>query len=408
MIEVILPNRGPHSEIADSVISAIVSRLYGVNEYTTTTEDRRDGRYIKIREGNGQFTHFVCLSKKHANEGRNSRLMQYVSPAYVDYKKFDGANKDFNIFVIDPDHNDRTNYSKMFYRCFLTMGIKILNEDELGLADITPFESYDDLKSYRNKTSERNTHNQQTYFVDESNDRGINQISIYGKTFGANAMESFILALTLVAISDKVIVFYQVVDNGSKSLSEDQIEILEEEGIDFGETIELDHGKVKVPITRETSRDTPLFHFNLLEKYGEKRCYICGCDIEHMIIGSHIERVTDIDHNESYSIKEKNRRATDGDNGFWLCANHDKMFEYGIIYFNDRELKVGSFVQDDNDRNYISYSFGSIGDVYSNNLESTGETQSEHFMIKTNHYNDNMANYIHKHKERVTSANILR
>ena len=33
---------------------------------------------------------------------------------------------------------------------------------------------------------------------------------------------------------------------------------------------------------------------NLFEKFGDKKCYLCDCDIDHMIIASHIHRVTDI------------------------------------------------------------------------------------------------------------------
>jgi len=70
-----------------------------------------------------------------------------------------------------------------------------------------------------------------------------------------------------------------------------------------------------------------------LEKYGNKKCYLCGCDIESNIIASHIHRITDID-NSNIPDEEKRRQTVDGNNGLWLCANHDKMFENGIITFN--------------------------------------------------------------------------
>lgn len=278
--------------------------------------------------------------------------------------------------------------------------------DELQLTDITPFNSYEDLKAYRNKTSGRNTSNRQTYFVDEG---GVNQISVYGKTFGANAMESFVFAMTLARISQKNVVFYQLVDNDSVALSDDQRMILEEESVDFGENIKVlpDGGGVVVSTRRETSRDTPVFHYNLLKKYGEKRCYICGCDMEHMIIGSHIERVTDIDHNDHYDNTEKNHRATDGDNGFWLCANHDKMFEYGIVYFNGNMLQIGHLTNRATDEPYIDHSFGTIGNIYPENLSSVGQITNGEFYIKSKHYNKNMQGYLEKHKRRVTSARIL-
>ena len=40
--------------------------------------------------------------------------------------------------------------------------------------------------------------------------------------------------------------------------------------------------------------------------------------------------------NSTLDETEKRRRAVDGDNGLWLCATHDKLFEYGKIYFDER------------------------------------------------------------------------
>ena len=406
MIEVVLPDRGPVASLSDDIVLAIVQRIHHTSNYVVSSEARRIGRYVKVKNTDDGSIHYVCLSNPD-NDSRNARLMQFVSPAYIEFKKDPNNNKTFDIYIIRPDRNDRTDYAKLFYRCFVTIGINILNTDELQLTDIHPFNSYEDLKAYRNKTSDRNSHNRQTFFVDES-DEYANQISIYGKTFGANAMESFIFAITLARISSKIVVFYQVLDNDSTALSDDQRKVLEEEGVDFGEKIELlPGGRTASSSTRDTSRDTPVFHYNLLKKYGDKRCYICGCDMEHMIIGSHIERVTDIDHNIHYDDAEKNRRATDGDNGFWLCANHDKMFEYGIIYFSDSTLQIGRLSNEPTDRPYIDHSFKTIGNVYSEDLTSVGEIRGGHFHIKHEHYNENMRDYLEKHKRRVTSANIL-
>ena len=54
--------------------------------------------------------------------------MQFVSPAYVKLHNDSSLNKKLNIYLIKPGLDDKTNYIKMFYRCFLTIGkIKILN-----------------------------------------------------------------------------------------------------------------------------------------------------------------------------------------------------------------------------------------------------------------------------------------
>lgn len=407
MIKVILPNKGSLANLDNRIISKIVNKIHGDVEYEIVLENRRIGRFIKVVNDSDQRVDYVCLSNPD-NDSRNARLMQFISPAFIEYDKDNSTNKHFCVYIIDPDRNDKTDYAKMLYRCLMTIDVPILNQNELGIFGILPFTSYEDFKAYRNKTSERNSHNRQTYFVDESSDFA-EQISVYGKTFGANAMESFLFAMTLSKISNKPIVFYQVVDNESTQISEDQKAFLTENGVKIGDvSIELEtNGDVKTADIHETSRNTPIFHYNLLKKYGEKRCYICGCDIEHMVIGSHIERVTDIDHNTAYDNDEKNRRATDGDNGFWLCANHDKMFEYGIIYFDGDTLKVGVLSHDQTDKAYINHSFESLSEVYNNEPSSVGVVLDEEFTIRNEHYNQNMKDYLQKHKNRVTTSNIV-
>lgn len=284
----------------------------------------------------------------------------------------------------------------MFYRCFLTIGIKILNLEQLGISGMHPFTNYDDLKSYRNKTSERNVHNRQTYFIDDGD-----QISLYGKTFGANAMESFIFGLTLQKVAEKNVVFYEVVDNKSKSIPKEQKNILISNGVTFSDVIELLPTGYAKPVRRVGSRNTPSFHYNLLQKFSEKRCYLCGCSMEHLIIGSHIERITDIDNNPKYSDNEKARRAVDGDNGLWLCANHDKMFEFGIIYFENTLLKISSLITDILEKEFLHKSIFQIRKIFPSNLISVGEIDSVNFKIKICHFNDNMSDYIKKHRERI-------
>jgi hypothetical protein len=316
--------------------------------------------------------------------------MQFVSPTYVEFYNSDSENKHLDIYLINPTDNDRANYIKMFYRCFITIGINILNISDLGISGIVVFNSYEDLKSYRNQTSGRNAYNRSTYFTDDDK-----QISIFGKTFGANAMESFIFGLTIRKIVDRPVVFYPVLDNESDSLSVEQKTILTNNGLSYAESIELlPSGYAKA--TRDIIRNTSVFHYNLLQKFGDKQCYLCGCDLEHLVIGSHIERVADIDHNDNYTLDQKAERATDGDNGLWLCANHDKMFEFGIIYFDNQLMKVGAFISEQLQKEFIEKSIFDMRQVYSADI--TGTT----FEIKLEHYNNKMRDYIIKHTARVT------
>lgn len=398
MIKVILPQNNTNliNDLSDDVLNDIVLRIFNTTTYEREFENRRNGRFVKVINESTDETHFVCFSNPN-NNSRNAHLMQFVSPTYTEYYNDSTTNKYLDIYIINPDRNDRTDYIKMFYRCFLTIGIDILNIDQLGVSGIIPFVNYEDLKNYRSKTSGRNAHNRQTYFTDDDE-----QISLYGKTFGANAMESFIFALTIKEIVKKPVVFYPVLDNESESISSDQRMILEGNGVIFGDIIELQTNGYAKPVTRITSRNTPNFHYNLLQKFGEKRCYLCGCDMEHLVIGSHIERITDIDHETEYTDAVKAERATDGDNGLWLCANHDKMFEFGIIYFENRLLRIGAFIQDIFSQNYINKSIFETILIYPDDLNSVGVIEGFDFKIKPNHYNSRMSDYISKHIARVS------
>ena len=96
MIEIILPDRGPVANLDDDVISAIVQRIYHTSDYTISSEARRIGRYIKVKNTDDGGIHYVCLSNP-GNDSRNARLMQFVSPAYIEYRKDHNDNKTFDI-----------------------------------------------------------------------------------------------------------------------------------------------------------------------------------------------------------------------------------------------------------------------------------------------------------------------
>lgn len=110
MIKVILPNRGPLASLDAAVISDIVQRLFNTESYDTETEDRRDGRYIKVINCDENIIHYVCLSNPD-NSGRNSRLMQFITPAYIAYYNEQIENKKIDAYVISPSGNDKNDYS---------------------------------------------------------------------------------------------------------------------------------------------------------------------------------------------------------------------------------------------------------------------------------------------------------
>lgn len=391
MIKIFIPENNLNllNDLTDLLLEDVCIRIFKIKDYIVVNEQRRVGRYIRLINDETNEIHVVCFSN-YRNDSRNARLMQFVSPAYVEYYNLISDNKHIDVYLVNQASNDETDYIKMFYRCFLTIGISILNLEDLP--NIVPFTSYEDVKSYRNQTSVRNSHNRSTYFTDDNN-----QISIYGKTFGANAMESFIFALTILKIVDRPVVFYPVLDNESVQLSQEQVRIMSESGISYGSIIDLLPSGYARP-TRNSSRNQSVFKYNLLQKYGDQQCYLCGCNLEHLIIASHIERVTDIDKNESYSLSHKAERSTDGDNGLWLCASHDKMFEYGVVYFEEKVLKVKKSITNQQQKDFIQASIFKMRQIY---YDNSVELEVK---IKSEHYSHMMQEYLSKHTERLSNT----
>lgn len=367
-----------------ATLKDVCTRLFGTPIYEKEYEDRTSGQYFKVIDTDSDEIYFVVFN--NTNSSRNTRLVQPFPVAYADYQNETNVNKHIGVYFKNVESSDKTNYAKFFYRCFLTFGVELINQEVLGLSDITPFINYEDLKIARQQNREANTGNESSFFMNDDT-----QITFYGKNDGVNSKESFILAMAVSKIAKMPVIYYPI----KSDVGERYKEIMVNSGITIETTLEiLPGGSIKPATTRETSRNTAIFHYNLRDKFGDKKCYLCSCDLEHLVIGAHIERITDIDHNASYTPTQKSERATDGNNGFWLCANHDKMFEYGIIYFDQYTMRLGSSVSEVTQRDFIKKSIFGVRKTYSDDIEDTV------FEIKTEHRNEKMLDYINKHAAR--------
>ena len=65
------------------------------------------------------------------------------------------------------------------------------------------------------------------------------------------------------------------------------------------------------------------FRQKLLKKYG--KCCLCGVTAQYLLTASHIKPWS---QSESFE-------KLDSDNGFLFCPNHDKLFDKGLISFDD-------------------------------------------------------------------------
>lgn len=400
MIKVILPNNYKNftDDLTDEVIKKICKYSLGQEEFFTELENRSKGRYI-ILELDGK-RRYICVSAKK-EEGRNSLTVQYIVTAYGKYIKDMCEDKKIEIFMLYTEDGARNEYQKFAYRMYKTLGIEVLNIDELSISSILPFDSYKEFKEVRTRTRESNSGNQSSFFADQGN-----YIEFWGKVYGANGKESALMCLALEKITNKKIKFYRVQDHNTDRLSQNDIETLQSNNIEIADEVKIfENNDIDINSSEENLRDTPKYHYNLFKKFGEnKKCYLCDCDIERLIIGSHIHRVTDIKKSD-LSREEKIKEIIDGDNGFWLCANHDKLFEYGLIYFEGRKLVISERLNELQKEfvNKITFEVKRhLNKTVANAVMEEKENYYNcNFYIKKEDYNENMHKYLELHRNRV-------
>lgn len=366
------------SKIKKHELDKIIEASEGnVAEYLIEFEDRKYGQYFILENDNEKK--WITISADYTiSEGdggsTNAYFVQFIPMALrALFEDTTYKNKKAELYLKGTSHPRATTEGQiLYYRVANTIGINILNANELNRIGKNiqkeigrKFKTVEEWQSERLKMQNKNTSNKSSYLLEE-NDSYI----FYGKTFGANGREAiFILCmLSMLAIEErKKIYLYEVADNGAtafetsmndddkrfKSMLESLGIIYYIDSVDYVENEDV--GKLLNEKDKD-ARHQAEFMRNLLIKFnaerdenGEikrnkkggpiiintlKRCYLCDCTIQRTIIASHIQRVTDI-NKLRISFEEKRKKAVDGDNGFWLCANHDKMFEYGIIIFDE-------------------------------------------------------------------------
>lgn len=262
------------------------------------------------------------------------------------------------------------------------------------------FENISEIKSMRDLLNGENSKNKGSYILEFED-----SVIIYGKTFGNNGFEMVLIACAIGKFAKKEgkkVYFYQVKDNlgrdgevnkDAKPITAENIKIMEAFGITvYDELKECEVNPDAKLDEKKDSRNQLEFMKNLINKFGgtdEKKCYLCNCTIQKLIIASHIQRVTDI-NKLNIPFAEKRKKAVDADNGLWLCANHDKLFEHGLIYFEGNKLIISDKIKEE-ERKYIEKI-----------TYSEAKTKKQQFKIKQQDYNENMHKYLEIHKKRVT------
>jgi hypothetical protein len=365
-------------------------------------EDKRgynSGQYIKLVKDD--IIKYVCLSRIDATESRDSFILQNFPTAYMNYLKDSSKNKSFEYYIRDTI-NTHAPYEVFAEKILITADIKILNIDKVipsnrvdYLDPRTSFMDFNQMRKYRIYSQGRNSSNNSTQF--EMSDEE-NEISVYGKTYGANGRETTAICLALQKLENIPIVVYNVNETDRTHLASvdpSNEYILKYYGINIDDKI-MDFDTTNKDIIAK--RNAKLYHYNLLKKFHEKKCYLCGCNIEQIVQGAHIYSYTDIIHSNE-SDEEKQKKIVDGENGFWLCENHHKLFDSNLIYFKGNKLEINKSNLDTKDINYIEESIYDWPKFYeaccsNQNFTTISQSLAREFYIKPEHFTKDTENYI--------------
>lgn len=397
MVELFVPTH-LLGDMTEDEYKDIVNRSVGNVDFIVKEDFRghNSGQYIKLKIAD--TIKYICLSRKIASESRNAFILQNFPSAYQHYLEEKNPKKLFEYYIRDFS-TSHPPFAIFSYKLLLTGEIKILNLDKVRVSEnailfdyTTPFNDYKQMRTYRLSLSKRNSSNNSTTF--EEND---DEISVYGKSYGANGRETTAICLALSRlVPGKNIKLYNVNETDKNHLADiDPANryILENIGIELNDDrMDFESNDEKVI----AKRNTRLFHYNLLQKYKEKKCYLCGCDIEKVIQGAHIYSSTDILHS-SLSEEEKTKQIVDADNGIWLCANHHLLFDYLLIYFKEKYL----YASDTLNKNQIDYIKNSITQGHFLRNEKIPKCKNFlGFKINDFDFNSNMQQYLLKHTNR--------
>lgn len=168
------------------------------------------------------------------------------------------------------------------------------------------------------------------------------------------------LCMAINKVADKPVKLFQIIDNDSTALSSNDIEtiitfsklyktqpftILDDTYV-FSDNNE-DEESANVELPKEENLRDPKFIYNLLVKSnGHKCCALCDCEIDSIIQGAHIYPVSAIKKRNDLTYEQKLSLATDKDNGIWLCENHHKLFDKGLLHFVYRHVNYSQALSD--------------------------------------------------------------
>lgn len=271
---------------------------------------------------------YITFSEKEVG-GRNSSV-QSVPTAFNIYFMNPYPKKRLYYYFLNVVGNVGTDYQILMYRLMKTIGFNFINASLVIGQNLAEFSSIEDIMYTRRANASKNQSNNSTYITKS----GINQYDIYGKTYGANKYETSMMcyALSMLAQPHHNLTLYEVLEGDLRELPESSLNVIKK--MNNITVVPTDMQLEKNIFNGNNSLRSPRYIFNLLDRLGHKHCAFCNCEIPELIQGAHIWPVADIKKVPTLTLEQKLSHAISGENGIWLCENHHKLFDEGLLRIN--------------------------------------------------------------------------
>lgn len=345
--------------VTPEVLSDVCYRITGQTDFTYEYVDNEyqdmflEKSYNKGRIAIMQYKDVVSYISFSELEigGRNSSV-QSVPTAFNLYYSNPYLKKRMYYYFLNVSGNAETDYQILIYRLMSTIGFEFLNANGNLLRRIQRFNSVEDIMFNRRINAGRNKSNNSTFITKGH----AGEIEIYGKTYGANKYETSLICYALASLwqPGQRIKLYEVLEGDLKELPETSLNIIRKMGVIDIVPTDMTLEK-RIYEGKENRLRSPRYTYNLFNKLGNKHCALCNCEIPELIQGAHILPVAAIRKMNYISFEQRLELALDGDNGLWLCENHHKMFDEGMLSFdkygallfrNDIDLRHMRFIDE--------------------------------------------------------------
>ena len=314
-------------------ITTVIGNNNNIEDYYLTTPvinhtRSRHGQFLHINT-NGILNKDIFVyfpSSKTVSQGRNTFITQNFFPAYKEYLSEKEKNPNCEFICYMRDSQNATESILFSLRCLATIGIKIVNWENKQ-RQILPFTAADDLINAKNALTSHNKGNNSTHLERIKNSL---DLIIYAKSDGANQSDSVLMAAALQKIANDQkfnISLRPYIENKKTSkFSSESTTYLSLLGVKIDEEYKTYNKKEEERVNQKR------FRKNLTQKFKSENCLCCDKSLGPK--ASHIHRQVDIQNDHTLNNTQKKEERESGENGIWLCPQHDYYFENCLISFN--------------------------------------------------------------------------